>query len=253
MTEASSLALANLREVGIATSLIVVVGRGLNEAEVSRTLRFALQPENDHIREVFFMGLRILGSARTAGLGDMQLMPDELIGLLCEQEPSIRREDIKRFNKIYFTLLSELRVKKCLYIQHYMVARDGSGGMVPASDFVDLEALEEICERYAKIVHEYPTLARLRFIAQLPRGLKRKGMAIQLLQLLRVLARGMNLRDVPPQFLLLGFITACDPHNYDAAVARNCGKGELSVDGGFVESSAGANVNRERRDRLAKT
>jgi len=52
---------------------------------------------------------------------------------------------------------------------------------------------------------------------------------------------------VPPRFLLLGFITACDPHNFDAQVAVNCGKGELSVDGGFTESSAVANVDREAR------
>jgi len=58
---------------------------------------------------------------------------------------------------------------------------------------------------------------------------------------------GMNLGLVPSRFLLLGFITACDPHNYDADVAINCGKGELSMDGGFTECSAAANVAREAR------
>jgi hypothetical protein len=58
---------------------------------------------------------------------------------------------------------------------------------------------------------------------------------------------GMNLKEVPNRFLLLGFITACDPHNFDAQVAVNCGKGELSVDGGYIESGAVANVNREVR------
>ena len=57
----------------------------------------------------------------------------------------------------------------------------------------------------------------------------------------------MNLKQVPSRFLLLGFITACDPHNFDSQVAINCGKGELSVDGGFVDSGAVANVDRERR------
>ncbi|MBK9670389.1 MAG: hypothetical protein IPO74_10895 [Thermomonas sp.] len=57
----------------------------------------------------------------------------------------------------------------------------------------------------------------------------------------------MNLTEVPSRFLLLGFITACDPYNYDAGVAVNCGKGELSTDGGFTECSATANVDREAR------
>jgi hypothetical protein len=62
--------------------------------------------------------------------------------------------------------------------------------------------------------------------------------------LLRV---GMNLDEVPRRLVILGFITACDPQNFDAAVAVNCGKGELSVDGGFVDSGAVANVRREAR------
>jgi pyruvate-formate lyase-activating enzyme/hemerythrin-like domain-containing protein len=57
-------ALANLRTLGIATSLIVVIAGGLNEVQVGETFRFALQPENAHIREVFFLGLRSMGSAR---------------------------------------------------------------------------------------------------------------------------------------------------------------------------------------------
>jgi molybdenum cofactor biosynthesis enzyme MoaA len=244
-------AVANLKELGVATSLIVVVGRGLNEAEISNTLRFALQPENTHIREVFFMGLRMLGSARTATeFDDMQLMPDELISLLCEQEPDIKRADIRRFNKLYFSLLSELKVKKCLYVQHYMVARDGQGGMVPASDFVNLPALEAVCDDYAERLQKHPVQARLRLLPELARGLTRKSarMAFDLLKMQRLLSSGMNLGEVPDRFLLLGFITACDPHNFDAQVAINCGKGELSVDGGFVDNGAQANVDREFRD-----
>ena len=244
-------AVENLRELGIATSLIVVIARDLNEEQISQTLRFALRPENDHIREVFFMGLRMLGSARQAErFEDMQLMPDELIALLCEQEPQIEREDVRRFNKLYFSLLSELKVKKCLYVQHYMVARDDRGGMVPARDFVNLEKLEQVCDAYADRLQSHPTLARLRLLPELARGLTRKSasMAFDLFKLQRLLSTGMNLGEVPDRFLLLGFITACDPHNFDAAVAVNCGKGELSVDGGFVESGAVANVDRERRD-----
>jgi hypothetical protein len=72
-------------------------------------------------------------------------------------------------------------------------------------------------------------------------------MLFDMAQLQALFKTGMALEQVPRRFLLLGFITACDPQNFDAQVAINCGKGELSVDGGFVDSGAVANVDREAR------
>jgi Cu2+-exporting ATPase len=67
LLKARTAALKNLHDLGIATSLIVVIARGLNEAQVGETFRFALEAGNEHIREVFFLGLRSLGSARETG------------------------------------------------------------------------------------------------------------------------------------------------------------------------------------------
>jgi pyruvate-formate lyase-activating enzyme len=249
-------ALRNLREVGLATSLIVVIARGLNEEQVGRTFEFALQPENDHIREVFFLGLRVLGSARDDMRGGqgrftgMDMMPDETLDLLCAQQPAIRRDDVRRFNKLYFALISAFKVKKCLYVQHYLVARDGRGGYRSFADLSNLSALEEAAETYARDRLGWPRVARARFLAALGRQCLTPGMArlvgdFARMQLL--LKAGMNLGKVPRRMLILGFITACDPQNFDAAVAVNCGKGELSVDVGFQESGAVANVTREAR------
>lgn len=243
--------LANLRELGIATSLIVVIARGLNEPQVQQTFAFALRPENTHIREVFFLGLRMLGSARHAGtFTDQALMPDDLIELLTTQEPRIRRTDVQRFNMLYFAMLSAFQVKKCLYVQHYLVARDGAGGYTPAAELLNLERLSVAASRYAARRRTHPTFARAALLGELAvRGARpaARAMAGDLVRLGSLFQKGMNLGEVPPRFLLLGFITACDPDNFDAGVAINCGKGELSVDGGFYESSAVANVAREAR------
>lgn len=251
LLKARMAALANMRELGIATSLIVVIGRNLNEPQVGEVFRMALQPENDHIREVFFLGLRLMGSARYAGsFTDQQIMPDELIDQLCAQESAITRRDVHDFNKFYFTMLSAFQVRKCLYVQHYMVARDGRGGFTPMSEIVDLPALSRAADKYAARFHDHPTLARAGFSAAVIRqGLRPPALRIakDLLRMERLFQVGMNLKDVPNRFLILGFITACDPYNYDAQVAINCGKGELSADGGYTESSAVANVAREAR------
>ncbi|MDP2304700.1 MAG: hemerythrin domain-containing protein [Pseudomonadota bacterium] len=249
-------ALANLRTLGIATSLIVVIAGGLNEAQVGETFRFALQPDNAHIREVFFLGLRSMGSARqsadpeTGTLAGQTLMPDALIDELCAQVPEIRRRDVHDFNMVYFAMLSAFRVKKCLYVQHYLVARDGLGGFTPISDVVDLRKMANAAQRYASRRKAHPTLARAGFGAAVirqglrPAALKMGG---DLLRLEKLFATGMNLGQVPTRFLLIGFITACDLDNFDSGVSVNCGKGELSADGGFAESSAVANVAREAR------
>ena len=249
-------ALANLREVGLATSLIVVVGRGLNEEQIGEVFRYALKPANDHIREVFYLGLRILGSTRDAvrqnnsPLGDMAMMPDETLELLDQQMPGIERDDIRIFNKLYFALLSTFHIKKCLYVQHYLVARDGSGGFIPFSKMVDLPHLERAADRYAASLAKHPTWARARFLASLGRqSLNPKMLPLirDMVELQLLLRVGMNLDKVSRRMVLLGFITACDPYNFDAQVAINCGKGELSVDGGFIDSGAIANVKREAR------
>lgn len=215
-----------------------------------------MQPENRHIREVFYLGLRMLGSARQAvkldgsSLADSMMMPDEILDLLEAQHPEIRRDDVQAFNQLYFAMLSAFKVKKCLYVQHYMMVRDDDGGGAPIANFLDLNNLAHAAERYADTMDDHPMLARAGLVAATAKaGINRKALPLlaDFARLERLFESGMNLREVPNRFLLLGFITACDPNNFDADVAINCGKGELSADGGFIESGAVANVNREGR------
>jgi uncharacterized radical SAM superfamily Fe-S cluster-containing enzyme len=256
--------LRNLREAGLATSLIVVIAKGLNEDQVGETLRFALRPENDHIREVFYLGLRGMGAARhteppqaqstTPGHDWMSqtLMPDALLDLLCAQYPTVLRADVRAFNRLYFAMLGAFAVRKCLYVQHYLLCREADGTARPITDFLDIEALARLVETFASEVKTTPVAAHLRLFwkAALRSGALRPA-ALRLLpdflKLERLFEKGMRLDGVPRRFLVLGFITACDLENHDIAVARGCGKGELSVDGGLHDSGAEANVARERR------
>ncbi len=250
-------AIQNMREVGLATNLTVVVAHGLNEPQISEVLRFALQPENDHVREVFFLGLRILGSMRD-GLKregreyeELAVMPDETLDMLVGQwSGQFSRGDIRVFNKLYFALLSTFKVKKCLYVQHYLVLRDGRGGLIPFADLVDMQALDRAADRYARQLQRFPRLARARFLASLARQATSHKMLPVIMDFIRLqllFRTGMKLDEVSRKVIMLGFITACDPHNFDEQVAVNCGKGEISMDGGFIESGALANIQREAR------
>ncbi len=250
-------AIQNLREVGLATNLTVVVAHKLNEDQVSKVLEFALQPENDHIREVFFLGLRILGSLRDLlkekgnEFEEMAVMPDETLDMLVSQwGHQFSRRDVRIFNKLYFALLSTFKVKKCLYVQHYLVLRDGQGGLIPFSELVDMDRLDRAADRYAQQMKKHPRLARARFLASLARQASSHKMLPVIMDFIRLqllFRTGMKLDEVSRKVIMLGFITACDPFNFDEQVAVNCGKGELSMDGGFIDSGAVANVRREQR------
>jgi hypothetical protein len=77
-----------------------------------------------------------------------------------------------------------------------------------------------------------------------PRALK---MAAEFAALGMLMMFGFDLKRVRKRSILLGYITACDPLIYDAGIAENCGKGEISRDLGIQESGALANVLREHR------
>ncbi len=178
------------------------------------------------------------------------MMPDEVLDLLVAQDPRVRREDVLAFNKVYFAMLAASRVRKCLYVQHYLMVRGRGAGLRPISDFIDLSSLAAAADKLAATIGQSPVRARARFFAALARQAATPAalpVVRDFIRLQMLFRSGMNLKDVPTNLLLLGVITACDPDNFDAAVSINCGKGELSSDGGFVESGADANVAREGR------
>ena len=57
---------------------------------------------------------------------------------------------------------------------------------------------------------------------------------------------GFNLSCLPRRTLLLGFISACDQYSFDSQIARNCGKGAVSVELGVEDSGAIDNIVRDR-------
>jgi hypothetical protein len=180
-----------------------------------------------------------------------QLLPDQVIDLLAQAtQGRISRERVRRFQKLYFTLLSIFGVRKCLYIQHYLLFRCRSGSFVALDELVNMGRLERICERFrVRREQEHWTATPLFFLESLPvvMNVKTLGLLRELLMLSLLMMLGFNLRKVRKRSILLGYITACDPLIYDTAVAENCGKGEISRDLGFQEAGALANVMREHR------
>ncbi len=253
MAEVREKILASLEQNGVATDLVVTILRGLNENQMEKVLTYAA--EHPFVKEVFYLGCRRLGRA-TDDFADQVVAPDELIDDL-ERETSgkIARDDIRIFQKLYFSLLAALRVRKCFYIHHYIVIRTRDGYR-PLSQQMDLAYLEPRLERFRRMVKRSRLLSvpYLLFhcgISVLRKGgltLLADGVVLSLLLLL-----GFDLSRIKRRIILIGFISACDPWIHDVEISANCGKGEVATDIGVHEAGADANVERERVHLKAET
>lgn len=241
LTELKIQVLENLRQVGVATSLVMVIMPQVNEHEVGKVLDYARK--NSFIREVMFLGTRALGYFRDS---DALLMPDQVIDIVNRETGMCPREEVFCFQKMYFALLSLLGVRKCLYVQHNLLIRDGEQYRA-ISEFVNWKRVEPVLDQLPHI--GFGKLARLRWLLRLGLSLI-SPRAFRLLpdffSLFLRLKFGWRLKKLPFRPLLIGYITACDPLNVDRQVGNYCGKGELANDIGRNESGSVANIERER-------
>ena len=249
MNENKERTLAALEKYNVATDLVVTVAQGSNEDEMVKVLDYA--GEHSFVKEVFFLGCRRLGRA-TEDFADQCLVPDEVLEILVEKSGGkILRDDVRRFQKLYFALLATFRVRKCFYIHHFLLTRR-QGTWRSVAEEMDLGYLEKRLDRFPALLRKGRLRAALYLGFHAAISVLKKGSFSLLLDgamLSLMLALGFDLSRIKRRPILLGFITACDPWIFDDEVSANCGKGEISTDVGRQDSGAEANVARERLHR----
>jgi len=240
-------ALENLEAENIATDLVMVIMPGVNEHEIAPMLDYCRT--RPFVRELFFLGYRSLGRGRESD-HDHCLMPDDVIDLVEQASGGkLARRHVFRFQKLYFALLAMLGVRKCLYVQHYLLIREAGGSLVHVHDLFNWERLEAHLDRLPEVIGKGAG-RRWWWMAGLFRCLLSKGFlryAFDFFKLKASLIFGFDLSGLGNATLLIGYITACDPFIYDEQIAALCGKGELSCDVGIQESGSFANITRERQ------
>lgn len=244
LTKNKQQVLDNLEALDVATDLVMVIMPRANEDEIPRVLDYCR--DKTFVRELFLLGTRPLGYFRES---EDLLMPDQVIDLLGARSGGlVRRRDVFRFQKLYFALLSLLGVRKCLYVQHYLLVRDRRRDWIPVAELFDWAGIERVLDELPRL-QGAPTWRRALWAVRLLWRLADRRafrFALDFAGLALHLKFGWNLGGLPRRVLMLGFITACDPHNVDYEVTVNCGKGEISMDEGVHPSSAHANIDRER-------
>ncbi|MDD5614161.1 MAG: radical SAM protein [Candidatus Omnitrophica bacterium] len=243
LLDAKMKALINLKQDGFSVDLKATILRGVNEKEMAKILDFGLK--NSFIKEVFFLGCRFLGRAR--GLEqDLFYMPDELVDIIEKQVPDLfNRNDIRRFLKLYYLMLKIFKSRKCFYNQHYIILRK-KGSALPISRILNLKAIEDkiefILAKKGKLdfrlsaLRLWPYFLTPRFLAYF----------VKFKKLSYLLKNGFDISAIPDNFLLIGFISACDSYSYDEKISLNCGKGAVSLELGVEDSGALDNVLRDR-------
>lgn len=252
MAEVRRQVLEGLERHQVATDLVVTLLDGVNLDQMMPILDFAA--EHPFVKEVFYLGCRRLGRA-TSQFADQSLPPDLVIDEAEQRSHGvINRDDLRAFNKLYFAMLCIFRLRKCFYIHHYMVLREGKTYR-PVSAYIDLPYLEPHLDRFREL-HGKSRLGAIAYLLpHIGLAIARKGGHPLLLHgaILPVLLKvGFNLSRLKSRIILLGFISACDPWMHDEQIAANCGKGELATDLGLNQAGADANVLRERLHRRSR-
>jgi len=240
-------ALENLGKLNVSTDLKATVVRGINECQMAEILEFGVK--HAFVKEIFFLGCRYLGRAKDLSM-DGCIMPDELIDALESQTNGrISRENILRFQKLYFVLLAALSKRKCFYVQHFLITRN-KNGYQPINEIFNLKSIEPVLDKLKDLRPSKLSLAYLLFclIPNLA-GLKGLRQIKGLLPMFLSFIRGFDLSKLSGKNILLGFISACDAYSFDYQVTRNCGKGAVSVELGIQDIGALDNVIRDYKDK----
>lgn len=238
--------LENLEKLNISTDLKPTVVKGVNEDHMVKILDFAVK--HRFVKEVFFLGCRHLGRAKDLPIEGC-IMPDELIDVLEEQtNGKISRQNILRFQKLYFTFLSIFCKRKCFYVHHFLISRQKKG-YITIDKIIDLEYIEKKLDRFKQLNMSNKKVALFfLFFSLLPKFLTIKGISLlkDFLILKILFMFGFNLSKFPKKIILLGFISACDVHSFDYQISKNCGKGAVSVELGTQDVGALDNILRDR-------
>ena len=243
----------NLEKAGLSYDLKATVLKGVNDDQLGKILDFGVG--KTYAKEIFFLGCRYLGLSReNENKEDIYLMPDEIIDMLEKQtKGKLNRQNIFYFQKIYFFMLRVLNVRKCFYINHYLIRRNQDGTYTPIDRLMDIKKMSGYIDEFV----EKKNLLNMAVLYSkfLPLMLNKNAFSLIFdLALMKIMFYlGFTMSKVPKKFILVGFISACDPYTFDASIAKNCGKGEICFDlsnqkdkPAWFPSGAVANVTRDK-------
>lgn len=238
--------LNNLEKLNFSTDIVMTVLKGINETEITEI--FNLFSKKDFVKEIFFLGHRPLGKTHQNDATTC-MMPDEVLDFTIKNANiKLTRNNMKIFQKLYFTMLSVFSKRKCFYIHHYMYFRCNSA-IIPIDEIINMNLLDKVLNRYRKIYIKNKLPAKLFVLLLIPFTFRISkylpSFIFASVSYLFNFITAFNLSKLSNRFLLIGFITACDLYSYDEKISNNCGKGVISAIRGISDNGALDNIRRD--------
>lgn len=201
-----------------------------------------------HTNGIKIANFSYLKRLKYAGLNEVHLQLDGFEDSVYEK---IRGEKLLQVKLKALENLERLNIatiRKCFYINHYIIIRS-NGGYVIIDDVLDIESMQKNLENFKKMRLTQNIWATPYLIfSSLTKLIGIKGLPIlrEVVSLAIPFIRGLNLSALPKKSILIGFISACDSYSLDYEIAKNCGKGAISLELGINDSGAVDNVLRDK-------
>jgi MoaA/NifB/PqqE/SkfB family radical SAM enzyme len=219
-------ALENLKRLELATGFNVTIAKGINEAQIQPILDYALK--NKFVKDVSFATLSALGDAKANFSSEATLMPDELIDLVERQtKGKIKRENVFLFQKLYYTLLSVFKVRRCYNFQHLVLYRKNDCDYLTLDQVFGLKKFEPIFFKYSELLKKNRLLAAGYFLINFLLNFFGENF----FKKIKCVPWGMlipgKIRNIkiPSSTLFVSFGTVCDNYKYDSQINSFCGQG----------------------------
>jgi uncharacterized radical SAM superfamily Fe-S cluster-containing enzyme len=241
--------LSNLEKLNFSTDIVMTVLKGINESEIKDIFNFFSKKK--FVKEIFFLGHRLLGKTHQNDTSTC-MMPDEVLDFTIKNAAiSLTRQNMKIFQKLYFTMLSLFSKRKCFYIHHYLYFRH-KDSVMPIDKILNMSFLDKILNLYRKIYRKNKLSAKVFILSMVPFTFRISqylpSLAFASFSYLLNFITAFNLSKLSNKFLLIGFITACDPYSYDEKISANCGKGVISAIRGISDNGAFDNIRRDMKN-----
>lgn len=239
----------NLENLNFSTDIVMTVLKGINESEIKDIFNFFAKKK--FVKEIFFLGHRLLGKTHSNDSSTC-MMPDEVLDFTIKNSNiGLSRQNMKIFQKLYFTMLSVFSKRKCFYIHHYIYFRHNDL-IMPIDKILNMELLDKTLNGYRKIYTKNKLSAKFFIFFMIPFTFRISQylphLAFASFSYLFNFITSFNLSKLSNKFLLIGFITACDPYSYDKKISDNCGKGVISSIRGISDNGALDNIRRDMKN-----
>lgn len=227
--------LNNLRKLNIPTGLNVTIAKGVNEEQIPLIIDYAAV--NSFIKDVSFATVSFIGNANSNFHADSLLMPDELIDIVeLHTNGKVSRKNVYFFQKLYYALLSALKIRRCYNFQQLALVRDKGRGYITFDELFRLDSLEKKLDMYRKFIKANNKLALpyLFYILGLNMFGKNAMAKLKCVPLGMFLPGNILNAAIPPGILLLSFGTVCDFYKFDSQISKYCGQGVCFEDKGDI-------------------